>query len=474
MGLQKNFIYSSILTTSTYVVSLVTYPYLSRTLGVSNIGIVNFIDNLVNYFIFFSMMGIMTVGVREIAAIRNNPTELSKTFSSLFSLTAGSTLLAVTILWVAMYTVATLEPYQDLLYFGLVKLVFNLFLMEWFFIGMEEFQYITRRSLFIRTLFVISVFIFIKDASDYKILFLLMVSMVVANALVNLIYSKKFVKFSFQSKDLRLYYKPFIIMGIYVLFTNIYTTLNTVWLGFVTDTVQVGYFTTATKLHTLSIAFLTSFSNILFPRVSNLLAEGKEHEFWSKINTSFDALFLFAFPVICFLLSAGPDLLHLFVGDGYEGSYLPLRIIAPLILIIGIEQILVIQILMAMHRDNIVLRNSFIGAIAAMTLNILLTTHFGAIGSAVVWICVECIIMIASMAVIYKSYHYLFPYKRLAAYIIVYTPLLISSLVLYSQLENGYMAMFVIALLTVVYMLITELFVLKNTIARQLLRITKA
>ena len=129
---------------------------------------------------------------------------------------------------------------------------------------------------------------------------------------------------------------------------------------------------------------------------------------------------------------------------------------------------------MAMHRDNIVLRNSFIGAIAAMTLNILLTTHFGAIGSAVVWICVECIIMIASMAVIYKSYHYLFPYKRLAAYIIVYTPLLISSLVFHSQLENGYMAMFVIALLIVVYMLITELFVLKNTIARQLLRITKA
>ena len=113
MSLQKNFIYSSILTTSTYVVSLVTYPYLSRTLGLSNIGIVNFIDNLVNYFVFFSMMGIMTVGVREIAATKNNSARLSKTFTSLLSLTGVSTLLAIIILWVAMYIIPTLFPYRD-------------------------------------------------------------------------------------------------------------------------------------------------------------------------------------------------------------------------------------------------------------------------------------------------------------------------------------------------------------------------
>lgn len=474
MSLKANFIYSSLLTTSTYVVSIVIFPYISRVLGLSNIGIVNFVDNLVNYFLYISMMGIMTVGVREIAAVRGNQAQLSKTFISLLALTVIATLLAITVLWIAMYTIPTLSPHRDLLYVGIIKLIFNLFLMEWFYIGMENFKYITLRSIVIRFLFVVSVFVFIKDSSDYKLFFVLSVSMVVANALVNLIYSRRFVVYSFKSIDIRPYYKPFLMMGVYILFTNVYTSLNVVWLGFVTDTDQVGYYTTATKLHTIIMAILTSFSNILFPRVSNLLAEGKREEYWEKINMSFDAIFLFAFPTICFMLTAGPNLLHLFVGNGFEGSYLPLRIIAPLILVIGLEQILVIQILMAMHQDNSVLRNSVIGALVTMLFNILLTSSMGAIGSAFVWVIAECVIMILSISVIYHKYHYLLPYKRLLQYCVAYIPLLLASAMLYYFMDNGYAIIITVGLLTISYTAVTELFVLKNNVVKHLLKNSKS
>ena len=92
MTLKTNFIYSSILTTSQYLFPLILYPYISRTLGLSNIGIVNFVDNLINYFIFISMMGIATVGVREIASARNEREKLSKTFSSLCKSAPGRAL----------------------------------------------------------------------------------------------------------------------------------------------------------------------------------------------------------------------------------------------------------------------------------------------------------------------------------------------------------------------------------------------
>lgn len=78
MSLKKNFIYSSILTVSNYLFPLIVYPYISRTLGLSNIGVVNFVDNLVNYFVLISMMGITTVGVREIAAAHKNRKKLSR------------------------------------------------------------------------------------------------------------------------------------------------------------------------------------------------------------------------------------------------------------------------------------------------------------------------------------------------------------------------------------------------------------
>lgn len=470
MSLQKNFVYSSILTVSKYLFPLIVYPYVSRTLGLSNIGIVNFVDNLVNYFVFISMMGITTVGVREIAAVRNNKQELSKTFVSLLSLTAITTLIAIAALWIAMYTVSALMPYQDLLYVGLIKLVFNLFLMEWFFMGVEDFRYITNRSILVKCLYVLCVFMFVKDASDYKIYYGISVAMVTVNALINLVYIRKFVHYSFHAIDMRPFYRAFLIMGVYVLLTNVYTSLNPVWLGFVTDTDEVGYFTTATKLHNIIMAFLLSFTNILFPRVSNLLAEGKNEEFWQKINRAFDAIFLFAFPTICFMLVAGPDLLHFVVGDGFEGSYLPFRIITPLVLVIGIEQILVIQILMATHCDNVVLRNSFIGAIVALVFNMLLTSYMGANGSAVVWVIAECTIMALSSWAIYRKFKYVPPYKRFFAYLLSYVPLLLLSLLVYWYLDNTYAIVLSLGVLTVLYAAVNELFILKNKVAHQLLQ----
>ncbi|MBQ6680727.1 MAG: oligosaccharide flippase family protein [Prevotella sp.] len=470
MSLKKNFIYSSILTVSNYLFPLIVYPYISRTLGLSNIGVVNFVDNLVNYFVLISMMGITTVGVREIAAAHKNRKKLSKTFMSLLMLTAISTIIAIIILGIVMYTVPTLFPYRSLLYVGIVKLVFNLFLVEWFFMGLEEFKYITTRSILVKCAYVLSVFLIVKEAADYKIYYILTVSFVVINAVINLFYSRHFIYYSLRDIHMRPFFKPYMIMGVYSLMTNAYIMLNPVWLGFVTNTDEVGYFTTATRLHTIISAVLLSFANILFPRVSNLLAEGKQKEFWDKINIAFDAIFLFAFPTIVYMLVAGPDLLHLVVGNGFEGAYLPLRIITPLALIIGIEQILVIQILMATHQDSTVLQNSIIGAVTALIFNILLTTSLGAVGSAIVWVIVELVVMTLSIIAIYRKYNYILPFKRVFSYCISYTPLLLLSLLLYYNLDNTYAIISVIAVLTIVYAAINESFILKNKVVCQLLQ----
>lgn len=334
---------------------------------------------------------------------------------------------------------------------------------------MEDFKYITNRSIFLKCMYVLGVFLFVKEATHYKIYYVLSVLMVVINALINLFYSRRFVKFSFRTVDMRPFYHAFLIMGVYVLLTNVYTSLNPVWLGFVTDTDEVGYFTTATKLHNIIMAFLLSFTSILFPRVSNLVAEGNMKEFWQKINISFDAIFLFSFPTICFLLIGGPKLLFLVVGEGFEGAFLPLRIITPLVLIIGIEQILVIQILMTMHCDNIVLRNSLIGACVAILFNILLTSTMGAVGSSVVWLITECVIMGLSIYIIHKKFAYVLPVKRFLAYCVAYVPLLAVLQFTFNHLDNDYTIICSLAILTVLYTSVTEILILKNKVALQLL-----
>ena len=91
-SIKKNFLYSSFLTTANYIFPLLTFPYVSRVLGVTNIGICNFVDSIINYFIIFSMMGVNTVGLREVAACKGDKQKLSEVFSGLFWLNTITTI----------------------------------------------------------------------------------------------------------------------------------------------------------------------------------------------------------------------------------------------------------------------------------------------------------------------------------------------------------------------------------------------
>lgn len=120
-SLKKNFIYNAILTMSGYIFPLMVYPYVSRVLGVANIGACNFVDSIVEYFTILSMMGMNTIGIREIAKCKNDQQKLDNVFSQLFSLNTLTTITAIIILIIATNIVPKFAPYKDLLYIGVGK-----------------------------------------------------------------------------------------------------------------------------------------------------------------------------------------------------------------------------------------------------------------------------------------------------------------------------------------------------------------
>ena len=124
-NLKKNFFFSALLTLANYIFPLITYPYVSRVLGVTNIGICNFVDSIINYFLVFSTMGISVLGVREIAAAREDRKERSRVFSNLLFLNAFTTLIATLVLLVSIFVVPSWAPYRKLLLVGVAKLLAN-------------------------------------------------------------------------------------------------------------------------------------------------------------------------------------------------------------------------------------------------------------------------------------------------------------------------------------------------------------
>ena len=53
MSIRGNLVYSALLTMSTYLVPLLVFPYISRVLGADGIGIVDTVDNIIDYCVLF-------------------------------------------------------------------------------------------------------------------------------------------------------------------------------------------------------------------------------------------------------------------------------------------------------------------------------------------------------------------------------------------------------------------------------------
>lgn len=396
-SIKKNFLYKSALTLSSYLMAFVTFPYVSRVLGVERIGLVNFVDNTINYFLLFATLGVNILGVREIAAVRENEKNRNKVYSELLGVNILFTLIVLIVYILCVEWIPKLNQYKELFYIGISKLIFTAFLVEWLYTGLEQFRYITLRSIAVKLLYVLTVFLFIRSADDYKLYFILTIGVVVLNAIVNVLYAKRFVNFDWRGICSFHYMKQDILLGIYSIMTSMYLTFNVMYLGLVSDNVQVGYYTTAHKLYMVVLGFFSAFTQVMLPRMSALIADGKKEQFHRMIKRSFKLVISYSVPLILISIIFAPEIIQLLSGTGYEGAVLPMRIIMPAVLFVGIAQVSAVQVLIPLKRDSILLFASIIGAALSLAINLILVTKLQSVGSAIVLLSSECAVTLVYM-----------------------------------------------------------------------------
>ena len=104
-SLFKNTIYNFLYTGINLLFPIVTSPYISRVLGVSNIGKVNFATSIINWFILFAVFGTTTYGIREVAKIRDNNDKLNKLFSELLIINGILSCLILTLYYFLVFNI---------------------------------------------------------------------------------------------------------------------------------------------------------------------------------------------------------------------------------------------------------------------------------------------------------------------------------------------------------------------------------
>lgn len=470
VSIKKNFFYNAILTVSNYIFPLLTFPYVTRVLGVEHLGIYNFVESSIQYFITLSLLGINATAIREIVRTRSNRQVLSETFSSLLLMVLCSTLLSLAILFVCIQLIPKFYVYKGLFYIGAVKILFSALLVEWLYSGLENFRYITIRSIIVKLVYVLCVFLFVQDTDDYALYFLLTVLLTVGNAILNLIYSRKFLTITFRNIDFRPYISSFLVLGIYQICTSLYNAFNVLYLGIVSDEIQVGYYSVAVRLYTIILALFTAFTGVMIPRKTALLTEGRMTEFLDITYKSVDVLLAFVVPTIVVTVFYAPEIIRLIAGPGYEGSVVLMRMLMPLMFIIGYEQIIITQTLLPIKKDRAILINSILGGSVALSLNYLLVSHLQSVGSAIVWIVCELVVLCSGQYFVKKYINLNFPYIKVLKRILAVIPLF-PVLYYYGRLANNifvnimYGGVFVFS-----YYLVLEFYIFHNSLLKSSLR----
>ena len=441
VSVKKNFGYNLLLTFCKYLFPLITYPYVSRVLGVDSIGVCNFVDGIINFFVLLSALGVGSYGVREIAKCRNDETRRNEIFSNLFFFNFVGTGCSIVLLIVGTQYVPAMYPYKDYVWIGVVKLFFNMFLIEWFFQGLQKFRYITIRSILVRLLYVVGVFVFVHDKNDAIVYYALTAITIVLNAVCNWMYARQFGTFSWKRINLKLYIIPVLTFGYYRMLTYMYTSFNTVFLGFCSGDREVGYFSTATKLYGIIMGVFSAFTTVMIPRVSELIGAGEMTKVQSIADKTFSALSKVAFPVIIVSFIYAKDIVRLIAGAGYEGAETPFRIVIFLMIIVGMEQIVISQFLMASSSNKSIFLISSVGAVVGLVSNILLTPKFGAVGTSIAWGFSEFSVLCVGVVALKKKMHIVVRWKEFLANLawsLAYIPLPLTLLILYPSL--GYVS----------------------------------
>ena len=457
-----NFIYNVALTLSTYLINLVLFPYVSRVLGVDMVGKVGFVNDTIGYFSLFALMGIATVGIREIAACGEDRERRSRVFSSLMALVGIMTAVVMAVYLGSLFVVNRFQADRNLFIIGTGSLLFTSMLIEWFYQGLENFRYITIRSILVKLVYAAAVFLTVRHPEDYQLYFLLTVGAVVVNAIINIGYSRRFATLSFRNVDLKAYLKPVFSLGLYKIMVSMYTTFNVVYLGFVAADAEVGYYYAAKKLFYILLGLFSAFTAVMLPRMSSLVEKRQEEEFHRKIGQTFDLVFAIGIPMTLFLVVMAPQIIGLMSGPGYEGAVLPMRIISPVLLLSSMAQIWVIQVLMPLKQDRIILLSSAIGAVTGIVINILLVGWLGAVGSAIVLLCSELAGNLLSFIFAVRKGYLQFPLKQAGIFILGAIPYVLCCLPGFLMAGN-FPALAVSAVLCLLYFFLFNFVIYKDS-----------
>lgn len=374
---------------------LITFPYVSRVLSVPGIGIYNFSNTYISYFILIAGLGIATYAVREGAKYRENKDKINDFVSQIFSLNMIATVIAYLLLFASLIIFKNLRNYISCILIFSLQILFTTLGTEWIYTIYEDYTYITIRSIVFKMISIVLLFLLVRRPEDYLIYAAITVFSAVGSNLLNFIHARNFVHIKLTTKtNWKYHLKPILIIFASAIAVTIYVSSDTTILGLLKNDYAVGIYSTSVKIYQIAQGLLSALLTVTIPRLAFLWGRRRISEYNQVLSKVIDSLGILVLPAAVGLIMLSREIILIIASEKYLPSVNSLRIISWAIIFSIFSWIFSDCVLIPAKRENFVLRNTVITAIENIILNFILIPFLSYDGTSLSTVIAEFTVMI--------------------------------------------------------------------------------
>ncbi len=369
-SLFKNMLYKILLNVFNLIIPILVGTYVNRALGVASLGKVQFVESIYNYFFIFASFGVYQYGMREMSRVKDDVKKVSQLFTSLFTISFVTGLVAlISYLAVSYFGYSDKSTFPILLIFAF-NFVVNIFYVEWVNEAMENYDFITIKTIIVRCIYVVLIFMLINTPSDYHEYAMLLVLAMFLNNIISFFYIKRKVKFDFKNVSIAKHIKPMFLVVIFSNANVLYTQLDRFMLGEYVSTKFVSYYVIPQQIMGILNTLMLSVIQVSIPRLTHILSMNDEKSYLILLNNISKVYFAVLFPASIGLYLLSDVGVLFYGGKEFIGAAPVLSVFAFYMIILGIDFILANQIIYVKKKENILVRLVFLCGFINLALNI--------------------------------------------------------------------------------------------------------
>ncbi|EOY5379423.1 flippase [Cronobacter dublinensis] len=348
-SLRKNIFYLFLVQGSSYLLPLITFPYLLRVLGAEYFGVLGFCQATMQYLVLLTDYGFNWTATQLIAKSKDDFQKISNIF---WSVVIAKVILFIIALCILTLLINFVGKYQAL-YLVLISyiplIIGNIIYPLWLFQGLEKMKWITISTILARVMLIPLTFIYVDGPNDVWLAALLQSSVNVLAGIFALwfIFRNRLVgKFCFSLNEVKNRFKEGIHVFLSTSAISLYTVSVTVILGFISGATAVGLFNSANTIRNAAQGLLGPVFQAIYPRINSLF-DSEYIKAMRLIKKAVRGIGILTFTG-CSIIFWGADfLINIIAGKEFEEAIIVLRWLAYVPFLVSLSNLFGVQTMLS-------------------------------------------------------------------------------------------------------------------------------